>query len=317
MGEEWRRGWHPERIRPKGSDASVLVVGGGPAGLEAAMMLGRRGYAVVLAEAGDDIGGRVTLEARLPGLAPWIRVVDYRRSQLARLSNVEVGVASRLDAAEAASYGFDHIAVATGARWRDDGVGRWHTRPLHLGAGVQVLTPDDLLRGSLPDGDRVLVYDDDHYFMGGALCEVLLGAGREVTLVTPESLASAWTTNTMEQGRIQGRLLDLGVEVVVSRALARAGAGSAATACIFTGAEREHRCDAVVLVTGRLPDDALAGELAAAGGGATVRLIGDALSPGTIAAAVWDGRRYAEELDAPPADDTLPPFRREVVALAK
>jgi dimethylamine/trimethylamine dehydrogenase len=73
----------------------------------------------------------------------------------------------------------------------------------------------------------------------------------------------------------------------------------------------------VVLVTGRLPDDALAGELAAAGGGATVRLIGDALSPGTIAAAVWDGRRYAEELDAPPADDTLPPFRREVVALAE
>jgi dimethylamine/trimethylamine dehydrogenase len=48
-----------------------------------------------------------------------------------------------------------------------------------------------------------------------------------------------------------------------------------------------------------------------------VRLIGDALSPGTIAAAVWDGRRYAEELDAAPGDDALPPFRREVVALAE
>jgi dimethylamine/trimethylamine dehydrogenase len=181
---------------------------------------------------------------------------------------------------------------------------------------VQVLTPDDVLRGTLPDGDRVLVYDDDHYFMGGALCEVLRNAGRQVTLVTPESLASAWTTNTMEQGRIQGRLLEMGVEVVVSRALARAGNGSATTACVFTEAEREHPCDAVVLVTGRLPNDALAGELAAAGAGATVRVIGDAMSPGTIAAAVWDGRRYAEELDAPPGDDTLPPFRREVVQLA-
>jgi dimethylamine/trimethylamine dehydrogenase len=270
---------------------------------------------VVLAEAGDELGGRVTLEARLPGLAPWIRVVDYRRSQLARLSNVEVGVGSPLDAAEADSYGFDHIVIATGARWRADGVGRWHARPLDLGPGVQVLTPDDVLRGTLPDGERVLVYDDDHYFMGGALCEALRTAGREVTLVTPESLASAWTVNTMEQGRIQGRLLELGVEVVVSRALTRAGNGSATTACVFTEAEREHPCDAVVLVTGRLPNDALAGELAAAGAGATVRLIGDAMSPGTIAAAVWDGRRYAEELDAPPADDTLPPFRREVVAL--
>ena len=226
-----------------------------------------------------------------------------------------MGVGSPLDAAEAASYGFDHIAIATGARWRDDGVGRWHTRPLDLGTGVQVLTPDDLLRGTLPDGERVLVYDDDHYFMGGALCEVLRKAGREVTLVTPESLVSAWTTNTMEQGRIQGRLLELGVDVVVSRALVRAGNGSAATACVFTGAEREHPCEAAVLVTGRLPNDALAGELLAAGAGATVRVIGDAMSPGTVAAAVWDGRRYAEELDAPPLDDTLPPFRREVVQL--
>ena len=73
-------------------------------------------------------------------------------------------------------------------------------------------------------------------------------------------------------------------------------------------------------MTGRLPLDALAagleGLLETSGEGPTVRVVGDALSPGTIAAAVWDGRRYAEELDAPPGDDTLPPFRREVVQLA-
>jgi dimethylamine/trimethylamine dehydrogenase len=156
--------------------------------------------------------------------------------------------------------------------------------------------------------------------MGGVLAELLAREGRHVTLVTPESLASAWTVNTMEQTRTQRGLLELGVEVVVSRALVSAGAGHATSACVFTGGECEHPADAVLLVTGRLPLDGLAQGLEAlvetSGEGPIVRVLGDALSPGTIAAAVWDGRRYAEELDAPPGDDTLPPFRREVVQLA-
>jgi dimethylamine/trimethylamine dehydrogenase len=266
------------------------------------------------------VGGRVAVEARLPGLAAWIRVVDYRRSQLKRLPNVEVGLGSPLTAEEAYSYGFDHIAVATGSRWRGDGVGRWHTRPIEIGKGVQVLTPDDLLAGARPGGERVVIFDDDHYYMGGVLAELLAREGRHVTLVTPESLASAWTVNTMEQTRTQRGLLELGVEVLVSRALVAVGAGRATSACVFTHGEREHAADTVVLVTGRLPQDGLAeglrGLVETSGEGPVVRVVGDALSPGTIAAAVWDGRRYAEELDAPPGDDSLPPFRREVVQLA-
>ena len=79
MGEEWRRGWHPERIRPRASDASVLIVGAGAGGLEAARALGQRGYQVMLAEAsGVKLGGRVVREASLPGLAAWRRVAEYR-----------------------------------------------------------------------------------------------------------------------------------------------------------------------------------------------------------------------------------------------
>ena len=146
MGEEWRRGWHPERIRAKTSDGKVLVVGAGPAGLEAAQALGKRGYDVVLAEGSDALGGRVAREARLPGLASWIRVVDYRKGQLDRLPTVEIALGSPLDATEILSYDFDHVALATGSLWRDDGVGRWHTRPLEL-TGVECLTPDDLMSG--------------------------------------------------------------------------------------------------------------------------------------------------------------------------
>jgi dimethylamine/trimethylamine dehydrogenase len=315
MGEEWRRGWHPERMRPKASDAKVLVVGAGPAGLEAAMSLGRRGYEVVLAEATEALGGRVAQESRLPGLQEWIRVLDYRAGQIARLRNVEVALGSPLDAEEILSYDFDHVAVATGSRWRADGVGRWHVRPLSL-EGV-VLTPDDLLAGRRPEGERVVLYDDDHYYMGGVLAELLRTAGLEVTLLTPEPRVSEWTVNTMEQHRIQRRLLELGVEIRALETIVSARAGMVRTACIYTGRETELPCDALVVVAGRLPDDELAEELRTVSApGLDVRAVGDAWSPGTIAAAVWDGRRYAEELDAPPSDGDEPPFRREVAALA-
>ena len=87
MGEEWRRGWHPERINPRKSDDGVLVVGGGPSGLECALALGQRGYRVILVEASAELGGRVSRESRLPGLAEWGRVRDYRQLMLERLSD--------------------------------------------------------------------------------------------------------------------------------------------------------------------------------------------------------------------------------------
>jgi dimethylamine/trimethylamine dehydrogenase len=320
MGEEWRRGWHPERMPPRGSDAKLLVVGGGPAGLEAAQALGKRGYEVILVEANRDLGGRVTKEARLPGLAAWIRVVDYRVGQIARLANVEEA-REAVTADEILEYDFDHVAIATGSRWRADGVGRQHTKPIPLDPGLPVLTPDHLLDGERPEGEHVVIYDDDHYYMGGVLAELLRADGHAVTLVTPANAPSSWTTATMEQHRIQRRLLELGVEIEASRAVLATMPGAVATACVFTGAEREIPCDAALFVTARVPEDSLYRELLARRGEwedaglRTVKAVGDCWCPGTIAAAVWEGHRYAEELDEPHPDDELAVLR-EVTELA-
>jgi dimethylamine/trimethylamine dehydrogenase len=317
MGEEWRRGWHPERLRPKESDASVLVVGAGPAGLEAATSLGRRGYAVVLAEASQELGGRVAVEARLPGLAAWIRVVDHRRLALRRLPAVELAFGSRVSADEILEYGFAHVAVATGARWRDDGVGRFHAAPAPLAEGPPRLTPDDLLAGTRPAGEHVVLFDDDHYYLGGVLAELLAREGRRVTLVTTAAVASAWTVNTLEQHRIQRRLLEAGVRILASHALTGATANVAEVTCTYTGRTQALPCQALVLVTARLPQDGLVTELERrsveweGAGLQSLRAIGDAYCPATIAAAVWDGRRFAEELDAPPPGEVG--FRREHV----
>jgi dimethylamine/trimethylamine dehydrogenase len=314
MGEEWRKGWHPERIRAKESDKPVLIIGGGPAGLEAAHALGKRGYEVTLAEAGKELGGRVTREAKLPGLAAWGRVRDYRVQQLHKLPNVQVFMDSMLTPEQVLEFGFPRVLIATGAKWRRDFVGHQHTRPLPVAPGAVVLTPDDIMDGAYPAGKHVLVWDDDHYYMGGVMAEALAAKGFTVTYATPASEASTWTRNTMEQHFIQKRLLEAGIEIIVSHGLAAVAPGQAVLECVFTGRQRVLEVDAVLPVTARLPDEALALALKGAAG-LDITTIGDALAPATIAHAVYAGRRYAEELDAPPLPPGTLPFRREIAEL--
>jgi dimethylamine/trimethylamine dehydrogenase len=319
MGEEFRRGWHPEFIRAKESDARVLIVGAGPAGLEAARALGVRGYDVLLTEATRDIGGRVAEESRLPGLAAWIRVLDYREQALSELKNVEIFRESPMSAQDIAEFGFEHVAVATGAAWRRDGVARWHTHPIEIEPAAQTLTPDDLMAGLRPRGRRVVLFDDDHFYLGGVLAELLAREGFDVHVVTPAAQVSAWTVNTMEVVKIQRRLLEAGVTLHANHAVMAVRADHVALVNAYTDEPSALAADSVVLVTARLPHDALYEELVAMVGTGpikTVRGIGDAWAPGTIAAAVWSGRRYAEEFDATPPPNDHVPFRREVTALA-
>ena len=229
---------------------------------------------------------------------------------------------SDMTAEEALSHGFDHVAVATGSVWRRDGVGRWHTRAGAMPVGaMEVLTPDDIMAGTRPEGRRVAIYDDDHYYMGGVLAELLQAEGYEVVLVTREPLVSAWTVNTMEQHRIQARLLETGVELRTSTGVSGVLDRELLTECAFTERQSRTAADAVLLVTARLPVDGLCRELLgrrgewADHGLQSVRAVGDALAPGTIAAAVWEGRRYAEELEAPTDDSDVTPYRREIAAL--
>jgi len=315
MGEEWRRGWHPERIAPKPADApadsKVLVVGAGPAGLEAALWLGRRGYDVVLTEASRTLGGRVAREARLPGLAEWGRVTDHRVLQLQQLDNVLVTLESPMTAAEIVGYDFTHVAVATGSRWRADGVGRFHAYPVFTDA----LTPDGIFAGRRPAGPQVVVYDDELFYLGGVLAELLAQEGFEVTIVTPESKVSAWTVNTMEQHKIHRRLVEAGVTLVTDTAVLAHDGGAARLTCTYTSRQRTIACDALVSVTFREPHAPLVAELQALGF-AEVQAIGDAWNPGTIAEAVHGGRLYAESLHAPSAPSGDTPFLREVIRLA-
>ena len=316
--EEWRKGWHPERMNAKGSSQNVLIVGAGPAGLEAARALSLRGYDVALAEAGTTLGGRVAKERLLPGLSAWGRVADYRTYQISQRPNVETYFDSRLTAEDILAFGFQHVAIATGALWRADGVARMHVEPIP-NAGLPVYTPDDLMAGRLPKG-RVTVFDDDHYYMGGVLAELLAQNGCEVTLITPSAYVSDWTLNTLEQASIHRKLAAAGVKIVLNSGVISLTPQGVTTACVYTGNESHIDAEALVMVASRIAQDQLYRNLQAReadwadAGILSVKVIGDACAPGPIAWATYAGHRYARELDMPDIGDALP-FRREVTAL--
>lgn len=162
-------------------------------------------------------GGRVNRESTLPELATWGRVRDHRLHMLAKTDAV-LYPESEMTAEDIRDFGAAHVVIATGSLWRREGLGV-------LGPGGSfpgALTPDDLFAGADP-GHDVVVYDDAQYVMAGALVERFASEGRRVTYVTPQSLVSAWTAFTDEQGLIQARLIALGAMRVWPRcrALAR------------------------------------------------------------------------------------------------
>ncbi len=324
-GEEFRRGWHPERFEPaENRDRDVLVVGAGPAGMECAIVLGKRGFRRVhLVDAAAEIGGIMRWVPQLPGRGEWARVLNWRRIQLDKLANVEVIAGAALGADDVREYGAELVVVATGAFWSPVGLNRDTHEPI-AGADASlghVLTPEQVVvEGKEPPGERVAVLDSDGYFMGPDLAERLALAGHRVELVTSFEEVAPFAHETLEQGLLKARLHEVGVRLHRGVVAERVVAGLVAGRDEF-GEPFELEADAVVLVTQRISNDALYQELRtdeerlAAEGIEAVYRIGDCVAPQLIADAIFDGHRLAREIDAP--DPAVPlPWRRERVALA-
>jgi len=303
----------PDAYEHQYAHCDVLVVGAGPAGLEAARALGQRGYRVMLAEARRELGGRVLHEASLPGLNEWRRVADWRIGQLQRMANVEVYRDSPMMAADIAEVGAANVILATGSTYRRDGIGRTLWRPVSGHNLPNVLTPDDIFAGAFPTG-RVVIYDDDHYVMGGLLAELCAQRGCNVTLVTPAPLVSHWTQYSLEQRRIEARLRALGVTILTRHTVSQVMPDAVTVIDNIAGTESHLPADGVLLVTDRTSNDDLYRELEPAladGRLRSLRVIGDAEAPGLIAQAVFSGHLAAREFGEASIDGT--PFSVERV----
>jgi dimethylamine/trimethylamine dehydrogenase len=313
-GEEYRRGWHPERFtKAANADRDALVIGGGVSGMECAIVLAKRGLRRIhLVEASDSLGGYAALASHLPGLARWRRLVDWRRTQLAALRNVEVILNTRLDDQDALAYGASIVIAATGASWAADGLNAITHEPIPGASLAHTTTPEAVITGACTVNAATIVYDCEGYFMGVGVAELLASRGVPVTLVTPLRLVAPFLDNTLEGPVVRGRLDQLGVTVFADTQLRTVSDTSARLRRY--GREWDHPAHHVVLVTARRSATTLAAAdsdptLLAGHGVEAVYRIGDCVAPRLLADAIFDGHRLAREIDAPDPRRALPYVR--------
>jgi dimethylamine/trimethylamine dehydrogenase len=342
-GEEYRRGWHPEKFPKTKSKDSVLVVGAGPSGSEAARVLLEKGYTVHLYDKAEKIGGHLNTVTTLPGLGEWSYHRDYRETQITKLvkKNKESQVAlgqKPITADEVLQYGADKVIIATGSSWNTDG-NNCLTHDAIPGADASQpdqLTPEQVFEGKKKIGKRVVILNADTYFMAPSLAEKLATAGHEVTVVSGVHMAN-YMHFTLEYPNMMRRLHELHVEEIGDHFCSRVekgrleiynlwGDGSKRT---YRGpgvsprdANKTHRWlefDSLILVTGRHSENALWNELKAresewaANDIKGMYLIGDAEAPRLIADATFTGHRVAREIEEANPQIALP-YKRETIA---
>ena len=317
MGHEWSRGWHPEKIRPKASEQEVLIIGAGPAGLECALSLVKRGYEVILADSAGHAGGRVQKESALPGLSAWKRVTDYRIYQLNQLPNAKIFFNSKMGVEEIIETEIRNIFVATGSIWRSDGLGQSNRRkPPKIEISANIVPLDEILDGNLPLQNIVTIYDDDQGYIAGVIAELFVEKGKQVNFVTPASVVSPFTILTLEQQRVQKRLLELGVNIFCNQSLAEVRQNEIHLRCEFTGEISAIETESVVLITERIRNTQVYNDLGKTEHFSTVELIGDALEPGLIVDSVFSGHLAAQNFEREPQEIESDYYKRELISLA-
>jgi dimethylamine/trimethylamine dehydrogenase len=336
IGEEYRRGWHPEKFPATLKPCSVLVVGGGPAGMECARVLGERGYTVHLREAEKDLGGHWLSIANLPRLSEWGRVITYRQAQLEKLRkniDVHVGV-GKMSAGDVLKYGADRVVIATGSHWCADGRGANYGPIAGADASLpHILTPTQVMQGKPVAGQRVLILDGDGHFMGLALAELMANQGKQVTYVCDASDVSEYGVFTMESGNNKRMMFEKRIKSYCNHWVDRIEPGRVRLSYLYkfgpdligpstgsvprkdNGGEFDLPIDAVILVTSRYSDTRLWQELKtrkaewAANDIQDVFRIGDCKAPTQLNQALWDAHRLAREFDSPHPAYPLPWIR--------
>jgi 2,4-dienoyl-CoA reductase (NADPH2) len=259
----------------------VAIVGGGPAGLEAACTAAARGHAVTLYEASDGLGGQFLYAASIPGRGELTRIVDYLRGEAARLG-VSIRLQHRVDGLDDLTEPADAVILATGAEP--------NPLPAHLDIQSTICWLDILRNGApAPRGSgHALVQDDGTGFWWTyGVANALVDAGWRITIATPGSAIAA----AIPAESLAPLLVRLGGQYRPLTTL-DVRDGEAYLADVTSGLETALPCDLVVVQTGRRSVDLRADRFP----GVTLHRIGDCVAPRRVSNALFEARLIAAAL---------------------
>jgi mycofactocin system FadH/OYE family oxidoreductase 2 len=280
--------WGP--LRPAFRPKQVVVVGGGPAGLEAARVAALRGHSVDLYEREAALGGQLRLWANAPAMRELGKIVDWQAGQLQALG-VRVHLSTDVSAEALAALGAEAVVVATGSQPKRAS-SRWGNV-----SGPAILSPQAVLAGEAPAARRAVVWDE----AGGlpALCaaEALAEAGARVEIVTPGFAVGEDVTLTVRMPLYE-RLLSAGAAFWPNSRVVAVEPGAVRLQNLYSGqTTRLDEMDLVVDWSGNRADDGLWHALCAAASGALeVRAVGDCVAPRLVENAMAEGAAVAREL---------------------
>ncbi|MCU9836406.1 FAD-dependent oxidoreductase [Ruegeria sp. WL0004] len=282
--------WGGDRFTPAQTPKTVLVVGGGPAGLECARVAAERGHRVILAEAGPELGGQFRLAGLQPRRAQITDLIGWYERQLRQLQ-VEIRFNTYMDAQDVAAIGADHVILATGSAPPETGFQKALPHVARL-PGIergQVWSIHDVMTRAARLGDHVVLLDEAGNWRGIGTAWHLAEKGHKVTIVTPDPMIGRELARSATDFPARATLAGLGVCFVTESALTGWGDAGAAILSLLTGETETIAADSLVLATANTPETGLAQELREMGTKATS--IGDAAAPRLAAAAIHEGRK--------------------------
>jgi 2,4-dienoyl-CoA reductase-like NADH-dependent reductase (Old Yellow Enzyme family)/pyruvate/2-oxoglutarate dehydrogenase complex dihydrolipoamide dehydrogenase (E3) component len=287
--------WDGDTFKPAARPGSVLVVGGGPAGLEAARVAAERGHRVILAEATDRLGGQFRLAGLQPRRGQITDLIAWYEGQLARLQ-VEIRLNTYLEADEIAAMKADAVVLATGSQPAMTG---WQRALAYRDTmpgvdGPNVWSVEDVMRREARLGARILILDDAGNWRAPGTAWHLAEKGHQVTLLTADAYIGRDLARTAADFPMRARLKKLGVTFVTDSVIVAWHGDAATIRDLSTGEERRQDFDSLVLATTNVSDTALQDELARTG--IDHHAIGDCLAPRHAAAAIYEGRKLGLSL---------------------